>query len=128
MSFDGARHELELRADVARDRLLETIGAIDRKRHEVLDWKLQLRQHAGQVVVVSAAFLGCMAFALGAGIYRAKVLASRRRGERVRALERFWEHPERIAVRRSRPVRAALLSALVALVSAATARMFEARG
>jgi len=127
MSFNGARHALELRADVARDRLLETIGAIDRKRHEVLDWKLQLRQHAGQILVVSAAMLGGIAFAVGAGIYRAKMLASHRRGERVRALERFWEHPERMAVRRARPVRSALLSLFVVFVTAATARMVKAR-
>jgi len=127
MSFNGARHELELRADVARDRLLETIGAIDRKRHEVLDWKLQLRQHAGQVVVVSVAVLGVVAAAVGAGFYRAKMLAAHRRGERVRALERFWEHPERMAARRTRPIQAALLSLFVVFVSAATARMVRAR-
>jgi len=127
MSFNGARHELELRADVARDRLLDAIDAIDRRRHDVMDWKLQLRHHVGQVALLSAALLGGIAIVAGAGVYRTKRNVSHQHRERVRALQRFWEHPERIAVRRRRPLRAMLLMAFVAIATLAAAKIVSAR-
>jgi hypothetical protein len=128
MSFNGARHEMELRADVARDRLLETIGAIDRRRHEVMDWRLQLRQHLAQLALVSAAVVGALAMTIGVGLYRAKLLVDQRRHERVRALGRFWQHPERVATQQRRsPLRAALMSGLVTLLTLAAARIARRR-
>jgi hypothetical protein len=128
MSFNGPRHELELQADVARDRLLETIGALDQRRHDVLDWKLQLRHHLVQVVLLGAAILGGIAVAAGAGIYRAKLSRAHRPRECVRAPGRVWEHPDRVAVRRVRPIRATVRIALLALVTLATARIVSRRG
>ena len=127
MSLNGARHDLELRADVVRDRLLDTIGAIDRRRHDVIDWKRQLFQHARQVALVSAALLGGIALAAGAGVYRAKRRAADRRGERLRALGRVWDHPERLAVRRRRPLQRVMLSAFAAVVALAVARIAGTR-
>jgi hypothetical protein len=128
MSFNGARHEMELRADVARDRLLDTISAIDRRRHEVMDWRLQLRQHLTQLALVSAAVVGGLAIVIGAGLYRAKLLVDHRRRERVRALGRFWQHPERMATQqRGGPLRAALMSGFITLLTLAAARMARRR-
>jgi hypothetical protein len=128
MSFNGARHEMEVRADFARDRLLDTISAIDRRRHEVLDWKLQLRQHLAQLAMMSAVVVGAMGLLVGVGLYRAKLFAERRRGERVRALGRFWQHPERVATRqRRRPLRATLLSGFITLLTLAATRIARRR-
>jgi hypothetical protein len=128
MSFNGARHELEIRADIARDRLLETIDAIDRRRHDVLDWKLQLREHVGRIAFGSAALMGGVALAVAVRVLRARLSAAHRRQERFRALTRAWEHPERVATRQRRPVRAMMLSAASAIALLAVARLVGPRG
>jgi hypothetical protein len=128
MSFNGARHQMELRAEVARDRLLDTIDALDRKRHEVLDWRLQLRQHLTQLALVSVAVVGGLAMAIGTGLYRARLLADHRRRERVRALSRFWRHPERVALDRHHSLRTIAMSGLLTLLTLAAARIARRRG
>jgi hypothetical protein len=101
MNGNGARHELEQRADAARARLLGTLAELDRRGHEILDWKLQLRRHSREV---SGAFGGLAAgVVLTAGIvaYRVSRRERRRRQERWHAIDRLWHHPERVAARKS---------------------------
>jgi hypothetical protein len=101
MKTDGARYELEHEADMTRARLLRTIDALDRKRRELFDFKLQLRRHTGDIVSAAGGLL------IGAGATAAVVLYRRHRHERrvrqerVRAIARLWQHPERIAARQS---------------------------
>ena len=79
-----------------RDRLLETIEAIDENATRCSTGSCSYASTQVRSWWRRVALLGGLAAAMGAGFYRAKMLAAHRRGERVRALERFWEHPERM--------------------------------
>jgi len=48
MKAGFSRQGLEQEANLARAKLLGTIGELDRRRHELFDLKLQLRRHAGE--------------------------------------------------------------------------------
>jgi hypothetical protein len=99
-SEDGIRAELEREADLARERLLGKLDAIDKRRQELFDFRLQLRRHADQIRFGAAAVLTAALMVTG---LRALVVERRRARlprERARAVERLWKHPERVAQRR----------------------------
>jgi len=115
----GAREYLEKEADLARAKLLGTIGELDRRRHELLDLRLQLRRHAGDILsIFGGLMIGASATATVL-VLRERRREQRLRKERVRAVARLWKHPERIAARRS-ALGAALRMTLVALAAMAT--------
>jgi hypothetical protein len=116
---NGARRELEHKADVTRARLLGTIEALDRRRRELLDFKLQLRRHAGDFLVAFGGLLIGVGATTAVVFYREKQQERRLRRERIRAIVRLWKHPERIAAQRS-PLATGVRMMLVALVSMAT--------
>jgi len=119
MKTEGARPELERKADVTRARLLGTIDELERRRHEVLDLKLQLRRHPGQVIsALGGLFIG-VGVTAGVLLYRQNRHERRVRQERLRALLRLWRHPERIAARTS-PLGTAARIILVAVATMAT--------
>ncbi|HEX9296816.1 MAG TPA: hypothetical protein VF881_13320 [Polyangiaceae bacterium] len=128
MNGEEIREELEHEADVARARLLGTIDALDRRRNEMLDWKLQVRRHAGTVAVAGGGVFAAIAVTTGVVLLRVNRRNERLRRERWRALSRFWEHPERLATRRRTALGTATrtlmltLSSLVALIGARVAR------
>jgi hypothetical protein len=119
-----SRSELEREADVARARLLNTIEQLDQRRHDALDWRLQARRHSGELAVLASALALTIGVPVGVAVYRASTRDARLRKERIRALTRFWEHPERVAAKRKHKV-GWLLTALVAAVAgtAATAAL-----
>jgi hypothetical protein len=85
---------LTLRANMVRSRLSATLGALDRRRREVVNLPLQVKEHLGLVAAVAGACaVGLVAF----GIYRARTAARRLRQERWRMFHRVWMHPERTA-------------------------------
>jgi hypothetical protein len=94
---DESRARLELEANRVRSRLMDTLDVIDRRRHDLLDVRLQLRQHTDLL----AKGLGGLALLIGGGIalgvYRSRARRQHLREERMRALTRFWQHPDRIA-------------------------------
>src|SRR5437899_1202460 len=101
MKTDGARYELERKANVARARLLGVIDELDRRRHEILDLKLQLKKHASDVVSAAGGLLFGIGATVAVTLYRQSRYQRRVRQERLRALVRLWRHPETIAVRGS---------------------------
>ncbi|HTN87415.1 MAG TPA: hypothetical protein VL242_27200 [Sorangium sp.] len=97
--LNGQREEFERKADELRDRLLHTIEAIDQRRHALLDVRTQVRRHGAGVVtggLMIAIMGGAVVIAL---IQEARARAERLRAERVRALVRFWRHPDWVAPR-----------------------------
>jgi len=102
LPHNEVRTELEREADVARARLVNTIERLDRRRHDALDWRLQARKHSGELVLVGGAVVATVGVPVAIAIYRASTQTTRLRDERIRALTRFWEHPERVAVKRKR--------------------------
>jgi uncharacterized membrane protein len=96
---DGARHDLEHRADVARARLLGALDKLDRRRQELFDWKLQLRRHSGELFGAFGGIVAGIALTAGVVAYRVSSRERRLRRERWRAVDRLWRHPERLAAR-----------------------------
>lgn len=97
--LNGQRADFERRADELRDRLMHTIEALDRRRHALVDVRSRVRRHgpealAGGLLLAIAG--GTVVIAL---IKKARARNERPGGERVRALVRFWRHPERVAPR-----------------------------
>jgi hypothetical protein len=80
-------------ADRVREELLRTLEALDERRRQATD--LQLQWQANRVYLLEAA-LAVAAVVTGAkllSVWRRRHLPQRRR----RALERGWNHPERVA-------------------------------
>ncbi len=93
--------DLEARADVARTSLFVTLEELDRRRHEALDVRHQLRAHLGAVLATTALGLVVATVAVAFVVRRAVSTRARRRSERWQMLQRAWRHPERVA--RERP-------------------------
>jgi hypothetical protein len=115
----GAREHLEREADLVRARLLGTIGELDRRRHELLDLKLQIRRHAGDLLSILGGLMMGVGSTAAILVLRERRRERRVRQERFRAAARLWRHPERIAAKRS-ALRTALRMALVAFAAVAT--------
>jgi hypothetical protein len=95
---DGAeeRQRIVRRADIVRSKLMRTLEALGRKRHDALDVGLQLRRHAGGVAVVALVVAFSLGGATAALVVRMLPRPTRRR-QRVSALLRAFRHPERVA-------------------------------
>lgn len=102
---DQGLHHAEQTADRIRGELLRTLDELDRRRHEAMDWRIQLQRNWPMLATAG----GVMSALVGARLLIAKLAERRRvkhlRRERVEALRRFWDHPERLApARHSGPV------------------------
>ncbi|WP_433930843.1 hypothetical protein AB3662_42540 [Sorangium cellulosum] len=97
--LNGQREEFERKADELRDRLLHTIEAIDQRRHALLDVKTQVRRHGAGVVTGGLMLVLMGGAAVISVIQEARARDVRLRRERVRALVRFWRHPDWVAPR-----------------------------
>jgi hypothetical protein len=109
MNQDRERELLERDADRVRDRLQGTLEALDQRRHqlaELTDVKKQVREHATPIGLVAGGLLLGTFGLLGYSIYHAVTRKKRLRQERMNALMRFWNHPERLA--RSKPPKGSL--------------------
>ncbi len=86
-------------ADRVRSELVLTLRELERRRQVATDVPYQLQKHMG--LIASAA--GAAVVALGIGVVVARVRSRNRRSvlfqERMRAVIRAWENPERIATR-----------------------------
>ncbi len=97
------RSALERRAEVARERLANTLGALDRRGHDVMD----LEFHVRRTVAPMALFVSGAALVAGILVAAAVKAVTRREAHpgraRVQALGEIWRHPERIAGHTERP-------------------------
>ncbi len=75
-------------------------GALDRKRHELFDMKLQARRHPRATAIVAGACFAGLALGGWAIVHEIAHGRGRRWRERGRALVRVWRRPERLASRR----------------------------
>jgi len=114
---------LEREVEEIRDNISGIVGELDRRRQELVDWRLQLRKHG---VLIAAVGASCV---VGFGLTVAVGSARRRRrkqpfakARRLRdAVERMIEHPELVA--RPHPsIGRKALSAIVTVVASALAK------
>lgn len=101
--LNGQRAAFEQRADELREKLLHTINALEQRRHTLLDVGYQVRRRAGGVVVFGVATALVAGAVAVVAVARARSRGERVRRERVRALARFWRHPDRVALGSSKP-------------------------
>lgn len=98
---DEKRELLERSANRTRARLIETIEALDHRRHEVMDVKTvvkkQVHEHWKPLAIVGGVFVVGIGTIIGVSVYWAATRRERLRRERWQALRRFWFHPERLA-------------------------------
>jgi hypothetical protein len=90
-----ARVALEVRANLARDRLMRTLDALEQR---VTDAK-RVRAHVRTIGGVAAVGI---ALVVGVQLGRAHARAARRGRARWNALARAWKYPERVADRGKR--------------------------
>jgi hypothetical protein len=99
MNSDHEVDELEREVDRIRSNIGELIRELNHRRHEAMNLRLQLREHAGRVVLVGAAIVAMIAGGIAFGLARLRRRHSiRLRVSRLRAaLHRIAAHPERLA-------------------------------
>jgi len=110
--LERRRELLERSANRTREQLIDTLTALDHRRHELTDVKGQVRrqvhEHAMPIAIGAGAVIAAVGAALGLSIYHLATRRERLRRERWKALHRLWEHPERIA--RKNPPKGTLAS------------------
>lgn len=91
------REQVERTADRIRDELLLTLEELDRRRDRLLDLRYQASRHRD--VLLGAAVAAAVLTSVGLGMavwrlrHREKILAR----NRLKALQRAWHHPQRVA-------------------------------
>ena len=104
------------------------VGELDRRRHELLDWRLQLRKHA-LALTIGVGGLVCVVSGLAA-IAAARKHRRQRLVAKIelfrRAISRMVEHPELVA-RPQRGLGTAALSAAASALIGASARAIAQR-
>lgn len=125
-----ATRELEGRIGLVREELGGLVAELDRRRHEALDLKLQIRRHALETTVTGLAFV-----AAAAGIVWLTARRARRRRritsrmDRMRtAMGRMMERPERVAAEPTIPAKiftAAVNAALATVIKKGLERVVQ---
>lgn len=109
---DNRRELLERSANRTREQLVETLSALDHRRHELADVKgqvkKQLHEHAKPIAITAGLAIAGLGTLIGISIYHLATRRERLRRERWTALRRLWEHPERLA--RKNPPKGTLAS------------------
>lgn len=104
--LEKKRELLERSANRTRERLVETLSALDERRHELTDVKgqihKQVHEHVKPLAITGGSIVLAVGTVIGVSIYRFATRKERLRQERWNALRRLWNHPERLA-RKSPP-------------------------
>ncbi len=115
---EPTRETLEREAERAKARLLTTLHALDRRRHDAMDVTAQVKRHVVPAAALAAGVLFLVGGAVALSVHRAHERRRHRGRERLRALQRVWNHPERTAAYEPRSVLVeAARKALVATAS-----------
>jgi hypothetical protein len=123
MNHNGkSRDELAREANEVRSKLMRTVEQLDRRRHQAVDVRLQMKRHLRQLVVAGAVLVVLTAGTVALLVNRVATATERRRRHRWTLAKDVWRHPERAIRRERRPflselARAVLLSAASALLA-----------
>ena len=119
---------LEREVEEIRDNISGIVGELDRRRQELVDWRLQVRKHRGLIAAVGASCIVGFGLTVAVGSARRK----RRnqpfaRARRLReAIARMIEHPELVA-RPQPPIGRKALAAVITALAGALAKSLARR-
>jgi hypothetical protein len=109
---------LEREVAEIRENISGIVGELDRRGHELFDWRSQLRKHSALIAAVGASCLVGFALTIAIGVAnrrrRSRPLAKVRRLRE--AVSRMIEHPELVAQPRPSVSRKAVSAAVTAMV------------
>lgn len=130
MSPRQTAQQLETEIEALRDELEPLVAEVDRRRHELLDVKLQLRRHAWQIALAGAGVIAVTASLVWLGVRRAPRRPSLlSRASRLReGVARMIDRPERVAADRTlagKMLTAAATAALSATAKKAVERLVK---
>jgi hypothetical protein len=114
--------QIEAEISALREELGALVGELDRRRHELLDVRLQLRRHAWQIAVAGVGVSVGIAGLIWLGVARAR----RRRGLLAKAsrlregVARMVDRPERVAAEQTVVGKLLTAAATAAVATAAT--------
>lgn len=91
------REQVERTADRIRDELLLTLEELERRRERVLDVRYQASQHQDLIVGAAIAAGALTVIGLGVAIWRARHREQILARHRLKAVQRAWQHPDRVA-------------------------------
>lgn len=101
--LERKRELLERSANRTRERLVETLSALDHRRHELTDGGVkglvhrEVEQHKLPIALSAGSLVVAVTGVVGYSVYRLATRKQRLREERWKALGRLWRHPERVA-------------------------------
>jgi hypothetical protein len=93
----GEAAELELEVRNLRQQLDDTLAELDRRRHELTNWRLQLRRHWRALAVIGLVTAGALTWYVVRRRQRERPLGKLRRFRR--ALARVIDDPDAVAQR-----------------------------
>ena len=117
-----ARH-LEGEIEHLRSRLDRSLAELDRRRHDLMDYKLQMRKHP-QALMVAGGVMLLLFGGVAYSVYNSqKHSAALRRARKYKgALRRVADHPERVARSSEPSVGAKILASIGTTVAVALTR------
>jgi hypothetical protein len=123
--------QLEAEIAVLREELSGLVGELDRRRHELLDVKLQVKRHAVGVALTGVALVSAASGLVWLGAWRAQRRARvlSRAGRLREAVSRIIDKPERVAAEATIPGKiftAAATAAVATLVKKGLERAVNA--
>jgi hypothetical protein len=115
---EEAPQDLEREVEDIRENITGIVGELDRRRHDLFDWRLQLRKHGPVLAAVTAGWMLAigMTMAIGASKRRRRNRPLEKARRLREALSRMVAHPELVAQPQpgiGRKVLAAAVSATV---------------
>ena len=108
-------------ADRLRDGFLVTLRELDRRRQRAMDVRGLMRENRRVLIAAGAGIVALTVVIIGASVAISRARESRLPDRRLRALQRAWQNPDRIATRAAglpRPLGILLSLLKVAVVGA----------
>ncbi|WP_224362483.1 hypothetical protein [Hyalangium versicolor] len=93
----GDREQVERTADRIRDELMLTLEELDRRRHRALDVRFQALRHRDLLVGVAVTAAVLTGVTVGIAVWRARHRQEILARHRLKAMQRAWSHPDRVA-------------------------------
>jgi hypothetical protein len=130
-SSRATTRQLEGEIAVLREELSGLVAELDRRRHELLDVKLQVQRHAGRLALTGVALVSAASGLVWLGKWRAQRRARvlSRAGRLREAVSRMIDKPERVAAEATIPgkiLTAAATAAVATLVKKGLERAVHA--